>query len=117
VIGVLFNQNRKVKNARRKKEKFSWLRYKDGLMAKNPGIKEGYPQTPAGIRWNRGGTLRQIFWFGGTPRAANCLMLINKVALNQVKISFFIKNRLNLLKIPDCWRRGGLQWLRIRNDL
>ena len=78
-------------------------------MTKNPGIKEGYPEGPGGLRWNRGGTVAANFLAGGTPRAANCLMFIKKGALNQGKMNFFIKKRLNLLKIPDYWRGGGLQ--------
>jgi len=62
-------------------------------MAKNPGIKEAYPQLPSGLRWNRGGKLRQIFWLGGTPGAAKCLMLIKKGALNQVKILLFYQKK------------------------
>jgi len=69
-----------MKNTRRKTEKLSWLRNKDGIMTKNPGIKEVYPQLPAGLKWNKGGTLRQFFWLSGTPKAAKCLRLINKGA-------------------------------------
>jgi hypothetical protein len=112
---VLINRNRKRKTANGK-AKTQFVAVQDGIMTKNPGIKEGYYQAPAGLKRNRGGTLRQIFWLGGTPRAANCLRLINKGGLNQVKIPFFIKKRPNLLKIPDYGRRGGLQQLSIRND-
>jgi len=55
------------------------------------------------------GKIAANFWAGGTPGASNCLMLIKKDPLNQGKTPFFIKKRLNLLKIPDYWRRGGLQ--------
>jgi len=41
-----------MKNASRKTEKLYWLRNKDGLMTKNPGIKKAYPQAPAGLAWN-----------------------------------------------------------------
>jgi hypothetical protein len=71
-----------MKNASRKTEKLSWLRYKDGLMAKNPGIKETYPQAPGGLTWNRGGKVAANSLAGGTPRAANCLMLIIRSVIN-----------------------------------
>ena len=62
-------------------------------MAKNHGIKGSYPELPAGLRWNRGGTVAANFLAGGTPRLANCLMLINIGALNQVKILLFYQKK------------------------